>query len=544
MGVIKPSRWVCTVVGPSVPLTLREPFTLVDGSAVPCDFNGTQADPDDDSSIGCSVNGHDVAGHPVLSVSGNFAPSFHLWSSGDVEVDFDAQTGKVAASLTVTNQFTSAQETWQVSCQAFWDLEAPFRSMEIPACSVCGYVVDFLRSCYVGNFRLFRDRPDVITRGRYYFSPIGTLPYPGFHLLGSQTWLDKNLDPVVPLGEVIGPTQWSNGAGPAKIIPSVRVGSKDCISNGEEYKNRISLPLTTDGVPSTCFAQTNRLSPDDEFGFLFDVEGCVTQRFYAQIISLLYDDDQAGITAMFDNLFGPATYDLFFLAADGDRPGHVLAMKGNNACVVSDGTRRFQTLAVQSAVNFTPPTNFGAFGTLSLWYSSASRLIDFLVSHGVTSATNIVLSGHSYGGVVSAIAKARITPHAQGEVPRVLAFGCPKPGDVRLAELLRRPEAVFLSNDDDLVTIIPFGPIQQALLEPTFASQLIFPDWARWSYPIGPVTLLRDGRTDPSTERTFTTSVIVAVTFQFLFSQQLAPIAGHTIGEYARRLALRCPSQT
>ena len=56
----------------------------------------------------------------------------------------------------------------------------------VPACSVCGMAVDWLRSCYQSEWALFKDAPTTLIRGRYYFSPPKTGFYAGTTLLASR----------------------------------------------------------------------------------------------------------------------------------------------------------------------------------------------------------------------------------------------------------------------------------------------------------------------------------------------------------------------
>jgi hypothetical protein len=532
-------QWHCEVIGPSVPAALRELDTTPSGP-VQCTYEGSlEVGGLDDITVFLDTHVEQPQVSILLNVQILGPPA--QWFVDLTDCEYGNATDRIVVTVHAIRFVGDPGEDWEVTLTPI-DLAfpVPLRRMELPACSTCGYAVEFLRSCYVGSWRLYKDRPDVLTKGRYYFSPPDTPHYPNFHLLGSQTWLDRQHDPSVPLGEVLERTQWYDGAGPVTVVPSVRVGSKDCIADGEEYKNRIALPMTTDGVPSTCFDQVKPGPVDDRFAFLFDVASCVTQRFYAAVISMLYVDDEASITEAFGRVLGADTHELFFLPAEGNRPGHALVVQGQNACLVTDGTRQFQTLALQGAYSLAGPISFGAFSTLPLWYSSATRAIDFIGAHGVTANSKIVLSGHSYGGVVSAIANARFARTSIGDPPRLLTFGMPKPGDDRLTSLLTQPECIFVVNDDDLVTVLPPDVSMMNPILPFWAG--FFPlEWFQWAWPIGPVVMLRDGTVDGRKVLNPATSVLLNLVDRLLFSQEIAFIGGHTIGEYGRRLALRCP---
>lgn len=65
---------------------------------------------------------------------------------------------------------------------------------------MCGYAVDWLRSCYIRTWKFVTDAPSECT-GQFYFSPPGTPFFPHLHNFGSSVW-DTD-DPVLPstLGE-------------------------------------------------------------------------------------------------------------------------------------------------------------------------------------------------------------------------------------------------------------------------------------------------------------------------------------------------------
>lgn len=411
------------------------------------------------------------------------------------------------------------------------------RALSIPGCSVCGYSVEFLRSCYVGRWRLFRDNPAEL-KGRYYFSHIGTPAYPGFHLLGSQTWNDKNLLTEVPLGEVPGKTEWYNGSAPVTRIPPRRIGDVNCIQLGEAYANRLPLDLITDGVPTSCFDRLNR--PTSPGAFLLDVANCVTQRFYASVISLMYDDDVAEIQSRFDAIFGDVPYQFFRRAANDLRPQMIVVISGNLAILVCDGTRDFQQFALQAAGSLQGPTSFGAFSTMPFWYASATVALEFMTESGVDDGHQVVSVGHSYGAAVCAIANARLLASDRGSVPRLLVFGIPKPGDARLVHRLNFPESIFLQDDDDLVAILP---LDLAALGPLLGTIgfLVVASWPSWAAPIGPIVLDHDGAVVNRAATTQGTSTLLAMVEDIINDVATFPITGHFIQEYARRLALRCP---
>jgi len=87
-----------------------------------------------------------------------------------------------------------------------------------PHCTTCGYAVEWVRSCFISRWRLFRGRPDVLTVGRYQFTPGIPVHYPGWHNLGSRDWAAGDDPGDFPLGEWDGPRGWDRG-GPTAFFP-------------------------------------------------------------------------------------------------------------------------------------------------------------------------------------------------------------------------------------------------------------------------------------------------------------------------------------
>jgi len=100
--------------------------------------------------------------------------------------------------------------------------------------------------------RLFRDRPDVLTEGQWYFCPDGAVSVPFPHSFGSRVWDPdsyKDVDP--PLGEV-GPQ------GPlVDGIPNPRLTGAHFCGAPEVWRNGVPfgtppLPVWPDGIPICC----------------------------------------------------------------------------------------------------------------------------------------------------------------------------------------------------------------------------------------------------------------------------------------------------
>jgi len=127
----------------------------------------------------------------------------------------------------------------------------------IPGCSVCGYAVEWVHSSFHGVWRLYRDRPDILTRGRYVFVPPETPHYPGLHNFWSADWtLDrKDKSPPSPLGEDRAlRNSYSKGGIEGPIAPPQLVGSRNCISGGATYPLPVIDRRSVGGYDSRCWS--------------------------------------------------------------------------------------------------------------------------------------------------------------------------------------------------------------------------------------------------------------------------------------------------
>lgn len=117
-------------------------------------------------------------------------------------------------------------------------------------------VVDFLRSCHIGQFRFFANRPDILTTGRFYFAADDAPHYPGLHNFFASVWTaDQYSRPLNPLlGEQFdGPKIYSKGALWVPLPPAVHLGSPQCIQFGEVYPLAPIDRTMPGGIDSRCY---------------------------------------------------------------------------------------------------------------------------------------------------------------------------------------------------------------------------------------------------------------------------------------------------
>jgi hypothetical protein len=126
---------------------------------------------------------------------------------------------------------------------------------------VCGYAVDWLRSCYSSTWRLFRGSP-IITPGRYWFSAPGDPHYPGLHYYGSEVWTSDEREPPPTLGEVppAANRPYFKGSLPVAAPPAVLLGTADCVASGETAPPAAGRTLIA-GIDARCWPAGGQVAP-------------------------------------------------------------------------------------------------------------------------------------------------------------------------------------------------------------------------------------------------------------------------------------------
>jgi hypothetical protein len=96
---------------------------------------------------------------------------------------------------------------------------------------VCGYAVEWLRSCYRSTWFL-PETGSAPIRGRYWFNDDAPF-YPNEHAFTSRNWSNDAAAESAPYGEQPGKQTYDKGGFPTKHPDPVLVGTDDCIANGE-----------------------------------------------------------------------------------------------------------------------------------------------------------------------------------------------------------------------------------------------------------------------------------------------------------------------
>jgi len=395
-------------------------------------------------------------------------------------------------------------------------------------------VIEFGRSCYTSEWRLFANDSSVKIRGRYYFSPPGMSHFPGMHNLGSRDWNDSNWQIVQALGEDLQAKHgWNAGQLPAHVARNQYLGSLECIENGG---NTGRLPLQViGGFPAEC------LGPDDTVPLWRDYSAyarCVIQEFYINLIALLYEEEFDEFIALVSARMG---LDVTTTVHDGTAtlPRIGTIIHNDFAIVILDGTDNFQKASLQAFESVIGPTNIGSYSTLPFWYSTSQYALNHLTNDGYVPGKPLMIAGHSMGAAVGLNLAARLRAGQPDLLIRYVTFGCPKIGDERMQALIRRCEGYDIANRFDYVTVLPPNLLQ---LLPVFASfpLLLLRNYLNWFGP--PHRFLQDssGPLDIREDALLDTEVLVNLLTLVAAGDPLFTITEHRSGTYLTYNRIRC----
>jgi len=118
---------------------------------------------------------------------------------------------------------------------------------------VCGYAVDWLRSCYSSTWRFPSD--SVPTRkGYFFFAPEGTPHYPGWSYFGSRNWHKGDGTDWPDFGELENTRQvWRDGSFPTTPPDAKLIGSQECIEFGNTSDSPAAALIA--GINIGCWAK-------------------------------------------------------------------------------------------------------------------------------------------------------------------------------------------------------------------------------------------------------------------------------------------------
>lgn len=402
---------------------------------------------------------------------------------------------------------------------------------------MCGYAVEWVRRSYTSQWRLFKDHPEITVPGRYVKLPVDTPHYPGIHNFWSRIWTANGEESDSPLGEVFDASHsYDYGDARGFIPPPKLLGNSDCVAKGDMWPLPVIDRDTQSGWDSRCYQLAS--GPQEPYIPPIDIEDCHWQQRLIQAIDILYSAGGSAAVVYLQGFLPTATY----VSADNNEstvPGFVLIIDGTRVAVLIAGTTNFQQWAGQGMTSVNGLVDYGSFSTLAFWYLNAQRLLGRISTHITFSPSYLIFAGHSYGGVLACLLAARSRLAAPTRRIGCVTYGCPKPGDQRLQNILDTVDQLHFVNVDDAVTFMPPSRIDlgnYAALVPTVVQER----WFNYVRNVRNVQLdLAGNRTvSPLPESMF--SLMYRLVTQYLTGQPLEVIVSHFSAEYARRI--RCPA--
>lgn len=398
-----------------------------------------------------------------------------------------------------------------------------------PPCTVCGYAVEWKRSCYRSKWRLFRDS-DTATAGRYFFNDNAPF-YPGEHNLWSANWISDEQEEGT-LGEIKGTRQqWDNGAAPPVRPLPVLVGNPECITLGDRISTADPDRPYVAGFELACLAP-----PEIPPGLL--AESCTDWKWSLGLIELMYAGDAAAIEAYALARFPTAAVTTWY-SASGPQPTRTLIRTADWAALHLAGTENYQQLALQAFSLVTGQTQFLHYKTLAFWETQGNIVGSTLYAAGVDPTKPLYLCGHSYGGVIACLLQAKLFWNGwKAQQMQLVTFGCPQPGDRELRRVNSRSTSRHFVNQYDPVPYLPPGATE-VLLFAGYIGPALRALWGEWSHPLPSIGVTETGvyYNDPDVTSVF--PLVVDALRRLAFAMPQPIFTGHTLASYKAKV--QCP---
>ncbi len=317
-------------------------------------------------------------------------------------------------------------------------------------CSVCGYAVEWLRSCFRSRWRLWRGSEQTIA-GRYYFADEGTPHYPCRHNLWSRDWVSADGFEHAALGEWAGEREYDRGDPPPVLPVAKLVGNKDCIENGEAgqpVENEDCCGAMGRYLPLPCYEGLS------DFELHTNIWACDVGYHLGRILEVVYTN-LPGAVMMAEQYFGTDITTQSFPRVNEAIPPILFVRKGSNFFVFHAGTEKVSELVTQAILGIFPPINRGFYASTDFYEFAAQSLLSRLSAVGAADATRITLCGHSYGGAVCFVAAAKLHLARVNLRIEILTWGMPKSGDSRLVDLTEKMKQLHYTSFDDPVPFVP-----------------------------------------------------------------------------------------
>lgn len=333
-----------------------------------------------------------------------------------------------------------------------------------------------------------------------------------------------------------GPRSWDSGAFAGAVPPPIALG--ECATFSDDWTFPVKGPghVFEQGVPLQCWLTPKPPPPKPPPPLL--IHGCCLQIAYCQVIRLLYEGLLTRVVDFLSAWLGPDVTIAVYNEV-GVFPAMAIVTAADFTLVISSGTVNYQQWALQAFQGLAGPTMFGDFGTMPLWFDCATLIFTRINLQLGNPTAPLVLVGHSYGAAACCCCAARAFNANNFRDIYVLAFGCPKPGDINMLVKLRLVQSVFVVNDDDIIAHLPPNVAELAPLL-GIVGLIIAARWGRWiAYDLFHYNDV-NGNLAMGPPRNNATAILLPLILLVLLGVPIAQVSGHTIEEYQRRLAIRC----
>lgn len=288
-----------------------------------------------------------------------------------------------------------------------------------------------------------------------------------------------------------------------------------------------------EGFDRRCFLPT--IPPHGSEPVFPDVFDRDHQLVFAQALELQYTDGAAAQNKL-DSLLGT------FLKAYR-RPNDTTAQPGLNFAeydrvnvVMISGTTNDLQWALHGMGIALGPRRFAQYSTSAFWVEQQQIMQRQLFAFQFDLSKPFLFIGHSYGAVLATLSVADYLLAAPARDIQLFTCGMPRPGDPRLARILRFARSCHMARVDDPV---PGLPPNTADLAPLFGliPQSFYRAWSAWESPPGCYILHEDGREELGTPPGPGVSLLIDIALAIVAGDPVGPFAGHLIDAYVAALS-------
>jgi microcystin-dependent protein len=400
-----------------------------------------------------------------------------------------------------------------------------------PNCSVCGYEVEVVRSCFSSRWRLFRGRPET-TAGCFISAPEGTPVYPGPHNYWSRDWVSDELDGAELGEDPDAVRRYHSGAALGWVPGPDVIGDPDCIANGATWPLTV-VPDLVGGFNVLC---GETIPPPREFlSVLAPGNWC----YWSERILECYNDP-VGLAARLAADYGVEPRGTLHRHTSDLPPQFVLLAPTmpNPWVFVCAGTVNALQWLAQVNYGFSAPRDFGTYSTHVFWEGLAQTITGIMLDFAPDPAQPIVLVGHSLGGAIVALIAAKLRQFAPNRTIQLLLTGCPRPGDQRLVDILSTCSVVSLATEEDVICSCPFEVVQLGFFLATLLGIDTGPRAHDWTNPPNRVTVDAQGVRLEGALAPGPPEAILVLALWFINAGPPPDIDPHLPEEYVRRFCL------